>query len=79
MGSALCPSPNPMEGKGSTLTFCALSATDECRGWKEVLGLNSWEDTDGVRNGKWLTAISTKDMCYLFWVVDVEDKANLSV
>lgn len=46
----------------------ALSATDECQGWKEGLGLNSWEDTDGVRNSKWLTAIST-DKGYVLFIL----------
>lgn len=36
-----------------------VSAIDECQGWEEVLGLNSWEETDGVRSSKWLTAILT--------------------
>lgn len=59
------PAPAP-DGKGSMLTCHTLSAADECHGWKEVLGLNSWEDTDGARNSKWLTAISTDKGDVLF-------------
>lgn len=42
------------------------SAIDARQGWKEALGLNSWEETDGVRSSKWLTATSTNKGYMLF-------------
>lgn len=48
------------------LMLHAVSAIDELQGWEEALGLNSWEETDGVRNSKWLTATSTNKAYMLF-------------
>lgn len=41
------------------LILPTASVIDERQGWKETLGLNSWEETDGERSSTWLTAIST--------------------
>lgn len=46
--------------------LCTVSAIGKHQGWKEVLGLNSWEETDGARSSKWLTAISTNKGYMLF-------------
>lgn len=50
------------------LMLHTLSIIDEHQGWKEVLGLNSWEETDGVGSSKWLTAIST-DKGYMLFIL----------